>query len=262
MSECWILYDRCDLEHNRFFADSLVGAGRRRGLRTYVVTTDDIPRELPDIVVNRGRDWELASRLEDSGVTVVSPSDVSRVCLDKLETYRFAETAGIPFMPVSLPGEDLPPGPPWVVKSRIGHGGSEVRMACTEDEVGSICRCMEGRLPLVQSMADRGRDMRAYVLGGRILACVMRSSSKDFRANHSLGGNACVCEPSDDVVKIVEKVCQRLRPDFVGVDFVFSDGRPVLNEIEDPVGTRMLYELTDLDPADLLMEFVYSKISL
>ena len=34
---------------------------------------------------------------------------------------------------------------------------------------------------------------------------------------------------------------------------IYNNGRPVVNEIEDAVGTRMLYSLTDIDP---VREFV------
>jgi glutathione synthase/RimK-type ligase-like ATP-grasp enzyme len=52
-------------------------------------------------------------------------------------------------------------------------------------------------------------------------------------------------------------------PDFIGVDFVFGDGNVYLNEIEDVVGTRMLYSLTELDPARMYMEYIaHSKMSL
>jgi len=49
-------------------------------------------------------------------------------------------------------------------------------------------------------------------------------------------------------------------PDFVGIDFIFSDGKPYLNEIEDVVGTRMLYKLTDLDPAKMYIEYIADRV--
>ena len=61
--ECWILYDRADLEHNRFFAERLRGNGERLGMRTRVVTTDSMDG-VPDIVVSRARDWRISERLE------------------------------------------------------------------------------------------------------------------------------------------------------------------------------------------------------
>ena len=257
--ECWILYERADLEHNLFFAERLRDNGERLGMRTRVVTTDSMDG-CPDLVVSRARDWHISERLESLGARVFNDSRTCRVCNDKLETYMMAERLGIPFLPCSVPGEDLPDGPPWVVKSRSGHGGSQVTMAVDRDERVKVIDQIPD--PIVQEAAPvLGRDMRAYVLDGEVLACVMRSSENDFRANYSLGGRADLCEPPEECLGMIEKMVSELHPTFVGVDFVFGD-RPYLNEVEDVVGTRMLYSLTDLDPARLLMECVHSKRSL
>ena len=258
---CWILYDTVDLEKNGFFAERLRTCGEALGMDTRIVTTDSVPDEVPDIVVSRQRDWELSRTLESEGAMVFNGSEVCRICNDKMKTYMVAGSLGIPYLAFSLPGGDLPPGPPWVVKSRSGHGGSQVSMAHDMEELEDLCGGMDD--PLVQEVAPVvGRDMRAYVLDGEVIACVMRSSDRDFRANFSLGGRAELCEPPEECLGIIERIIGRLAPTFVGVDFTFGDGCVYLNEIEDVVGTRMLYSLTDLDPARLLMESVHSKSSL
>ncbi len=260
MTSCWILYDRRDLAFNGFFAGRLLEACTDLGMCTRIVTTDDIPDHAPDALINRSRDAGIAERLESEGTRSFNSSLVTKVCNDKMATYRFADSISVPHMPASVPGEDAPPGPPWIIKSRSGHGGSEVFMAEDEDEMRRLCGTL--RDPLVQSMAAPGRDMRVYVLGGRVLASVMRTSGSDFRANYKLGGKAELCRIPPAAEKCVSKVCEALEPDLVGVDFVFDEGIPVLNEIEDAVGTRMLYSLTSLDAAALLAEHVHSNMSL
>ena len=94
---------------------------------------------------------------------------------------------------------------------------------------------------------DRGRDKRVYLLGGKVLACVERHSQRDFRSNFSLGGSAEPADVSDAELRAVRLINGELKPDFVGVDFIYKDGVPLLNEVEDIVGTRMLYELTYID---------------
>ncbi len=260
MRSCWILYDRSDLEVNRFFAGKLEEGLEGHGFDASVVTADAIPEGTPDVVVNRSRDWELARDLESRGARVFNSSEVSRIANDKLESYRLARKVGVPFLPISVPGEPLPPGPPWVVKSRSGHGGTEVFRADSIEEVQSACAGIGD--PLIQTMASEpGRDMRAYVLDGKILACVMRSNGHDFRANYKLGGSIELCDPPEGVAGMVSRLCDALPSDLIGIDFVF-DGKPMFNEIEDAVGTRMLYALTDLDPAGLLADLVHSKMSL
>ena len=262
---CWILYEKEDLECNRFFAERLRESGEEFGFECSIVTTDSIDYEdAPDVVVSRIRDSDILSQLEDYGSTVYNRSSVCRICNDKSYTYSFVRSLGVPILPFSVPGHDLPYGPPWVVKSCIGHGGTEVFRADTKEEIDSHVSKMEGRKPIIQSFAsDPGKDMRVYVLGGRIIATVLRSSDTDFRANFKLGGKAELVDAPQAVKDIVRRIVPELMADFIGIDFVFGDGKAYLNEIEDVVGTRMLYSRTDLDPARMYMEYIaHSKISL
>lgn len=265
MTECWILYDRADLEVNLYFARSLQENGRRLGMKTHIVTSEDMPADsVPDLIVSRNRDWETAARFESLGTTVVNGSEVIRICNDKSVTYEEVGKLGVEYLPYTFPNTPpLPPGPPWVVKSCIGHGGKDVACAFNRNDITMTCLFMKGRKPIIQQFAkDPGRDLRIYVLGGEILASVLRTSRKGFRANYSLGGKAEIVDPPEDAVRAVEKIVPSLKPDFVGIDFLFGEGKVFLNEIEDAVGCRMLYELTDLDPARLLMEHAHSKMSL
>ncbi len=252
---CWILYDEKDLEGNTFFAERLRDVGNQLGMDCSIVTSFD-PDDAPDVVVSRIRDSELTSLLEDYGSTVFNRSSVSRICNNKASTYSFVKALGIPTLPYSFPDGDLPDGPPWVVKSCSGHGGTEVFLAETRDDVMEYSMKMSD--PIVQEFAsDPGKDMRVYVLGGRVIATVLRSSDTDFRANFKLGGRAELVEAPESVIGMVRRIAPELMADFIGIDFVFGkDGQIYLNEIEDVVGTRMLYELTELDPAEMYMGYI------
>ena len=252
------------MEQNRFFAENLKEYGDELGLECEIVTSEDIDVYEPaDVVISRIRDPNLSSSLEDNGATVFNRSSVSRICNDKAYTYAFVKSLGIPFLPFSTPGSDLPKGPPWVVKSRDGHGGSEVFKAENKQDVDRyVSRIGSDRAIIQQFCTDPGKDMRVYVLGGRIIASVLRSSEVDFRANFKLGGKAELVEPSEDVQKMVRKISSELMADFIGVDFIFNDGEPYLNEIEDAVGTRMIYSLTDLDPAKMYMQYIARCLNL
>ena len=102
--------------------------------------------------------------------------------------------------------------------------------------------------------------MRVYLLDGRVLAAVERTSETDFRSNFSLGGKVRLFAPDESMLKVVEEVKSSLDPLFVGVDFTFRKGEPLLNEIEDVVGTRMLYKLTDLPVHRLFLDAVFRKV--
>ena len=57
-----------------------------------------------------------------------------------------------------------------------------------------------------------------------------------------------------------EALQEKFAFDFVGVDFIRDGGRWVLNEIEDIVGSRMLYKTTDLDVASLYIKHVAKSV--
>ncbi len=259
---CWILYEAADLEENRFFADRLKMYADRAGFETDIVTTGNFDIYDPaDVVISRVRQCEFTFRLEDNGATVFNRSSVSRVCNDKAYTYSFVRSLGIPILPFSFPGDDMPPGPPWVIKSRNGHGGSEVFKVDSILDANEMIIRIGDKKPIVQQFCrDPGKDLRVYVLGGKIIAAVMRTSVRDFRANFKLGGKAEIVDVPADIEKMVKTIVPELMPDFVGIDFIFSDGKPYLNEIEDVVGTRMLYKLTDLDPAKMYIEYIADRV--
>ena len=48
--------------------------------------------------------------------------------------------------------------------------------------------------------------------------------------------------------------------DFVGVDFIRDEGKWILNEIEDVVGSRMLYKTANLDVAELYLQHVAKQM--
>ena len=97
--------------------------------------------------------------------------------------------------------------------------------------------------------SETGKDMRVYVLGGKLLAAVLRSSDNDFRSNFSLGGDVQAVAVPRSIRRMVKRLAKKVRLEFVGVDFIRHEGKWILNEIEDVVGSRMLYKTTGIDVA-------------
>ena len=114
---------------------------------------------------------------------------------------------------------------------------------------------------LVQQPVTPGKDVRVYMLDGEIIFAALRSCDTDFRSNFSLGGQIAPYVPCDEMRRVAKIVSERLSPFYVGIDFTFdSEGRPLLNEVEDVVGARMLYRLTDLQIHELYAERLVEKL--
>jgi gamma-F420-2:alpha-L-glutamate ligase len=158
----------------------------------------------------------------------------------------------------ALPSFDFP----FVLKSLDGHGGSEVFLMRDRQALDETLAMVDKSNYLAQEFCSSpGKDMRVYVLSDEIVCGVLRTSTHDFRSNFSLGGEVCVCEVTPKQREIIQKLRTAIQFDLVGVDFIFHNGEWVLNEIEDVVGTRMLYCCTDMDIVDLYMRHILNRLA-
>ena len=106
-----------------------------------------------------------------------------------------------------------------------------------------------------------GKDVRVYVLGEEILACVCRTATSGFKSNFSLGGSVELYELSGKERQLVEKIISQFSFGLVGIDFLIDEnGEFLFNEIEDVVGARMLYQLTDINLVGKYLEFIIERI--
>ena len=277
-----LVYTSADAKYNEWFIDHMIEEGRKCGLDIRLVLSDK--EEVSDIdeisdnkkisgieeiynkeeisdhdysfAIVRNRDSKLCKRLEEKNIRCFNSSYVVNIGNDKWEMYKDFNSAGIPVMYTQR--TKLPY--PFVMKPVNGHGGEDVYLIKNADEyeraINNIPDERRGDLIYQVIATEKGRDIRVYVVGGIILTAMERialDSEKDFRSNYSLNGNAKEHVLTDEELKLAAKVADHIKADFVGIDLIYNNGKPVVNEIEDAVGTRMLYSLTDIDP---VREFV------
>lgn len=253
-----LVYTSADAEYNKWFIDHIIEEGRKCNLDIRLVLSDkeEIPDNKYSFVIVRNRDAKLCKRLEENNIRCFNSSYVVNIGNDKWEMYKDFCSAGIPVMYTQK--TKLPY--PFVMKPVNGHGGENVYLIKNADEYESVISNIpderQGDLIYQVMATEKGRDIRVYVVGGIILTAMERialDSEKDFRSNFSLNGNAKEHALTDEELKLAAKVADHIKADFVGIDLIYNNGKPVVNEIEDAVGTRMLYSLTDIDP---VREFV------
>ena len=253
-----LVYTSVDAEYNEWFIDHIIEEGRKCNLDIRLVLSDkeEVPDNKYSFAIVRNRDSKLCKRLEENNIRCFNSSYVVNIGNDKWEMYKDFNSAGIPVMYTQK--TKLPY--PFVMKPVDGHGGENVYLIKNADEYESVISNIpdERRGDLIYQViaTEKGRDIRVYVVGGTILTAMERialDTEKDFRSNYSLNGNAKEHALTDEELKLAAKVADHIKADFVGIDLIYNNGKPVVNEIEDAVGTRMLYSLTDIDP---VREFV------
>lgn len=265
-----LVYTSADAEYNKWFIDHIIEEGRKCNLDIRLVLSDkeevsdideisdkeEVSDNDIDFAIVRNRDSKLCKRLEDSNIRCFNSSYVVNIGNDKWEMYKDFNSAGIAVMYTQK--TKLPY--PFVMKPVNGHGGENVYLIKNADEYKKAIDTKPdektGKFIFQVPATEKGRDIRVYVVGGIILTAMERialDSEKDFRSNFSLNGNAREHALTDEELKLAAKVADHIKADFVGIDLIYNNGKPVVNEIEDAVGTRMLYSLTDIDP---VREFV------
>lgn len=277
-----IIYNQVDVDKNQWFINHLINCLSDKNIDAKLLTTQNIYKilgdssdigklgSIPELVINRSRDYHLSELFESNNIKVFNSSFVTRIANDKDLTYKhFA--GNVNYLPYELfkteeinennnrKIKDLADnfGYPFVLKVAEGHGGDCVFLINNQNQLTTALDEIKNKSALneypyykviIQKVARTlGKDLRVYVLGNRIVSAILRSSSDDFRSNYSLGGKTCVHNLTDIEKQVTEDVIKYLPADFYGIDFVYDDDQPILNEIEDAVGTRMLYQNTNID---------------
>ena len=254
-----LIYNKADAQINSWFISELIKRAEDFGIKLslYVGAFDDHFSNLlsdTDIVLNRSRDRRVNRLCSEQGVVCVNNERTVTIGNNKWENYLFGVENEIPVIETVKCEEcSSLPDHPFVMKEISGHGGHEVYWVNSREKYERLLN-KPGKTYIAQrAISDHTKDLRIYMMGEKILASVLRSSSGDFRSNYSRGGEIELFEPDSDVREMALKVQGLLDSDFIGIDFIPENGKWYLNEIEDAVGSRMVYQLTDIDVAGLYL---------
>ena len=253
-----IVYNKQDKELNQWFIDNCLNSLNNDNFSLFYKeekeALDYINKNQVDFVIFRARDYELLNVIEARGIRCFNNALTNKIANNKYSTYQFLKEHGFPCLETFLDAKGL--SFPYVMKSVDGHGGSEVYLISSKEE-----RKPDNKKYIFQKYLPNNGDVRLYVLNGKIIGAVKRSNKQDFRSNFSLGGEVEAYEPSKEMTEIALKISRLLKSDYIGVDFIISDKEFVVNEIEDPVGARMLFKVSGIDAVSLFIEDIKNKLS-
>ncbi|MEH7402337.1 MULTISPECIES: ATP-grasp domain-containing protein [Bacillaceae] len=281
----WLIYSEADAKRNRTYIDWLVSGALENGFELKLLYTEDIVigirngvnilydqgKELskPAFVIMRSISQILSSHFEEMGIRTFNNQTIATMANHKFLTHQKLSSLGIPMldtlyykkstMTKSLDTVQFP----CVLKNCTGRGGSEVYFINNQEELQEIVQNSNFDELLIQNVAEQlGKDLRVFIIGKEIIAAVLRYSEKDFRANFSLGGGAMLYELSQKEKELIQKIVDHFDFDFVGIDFMFdANNQLILNEIEDVVGSRTLYTVSDIDIVSLYMNYIKKQIN-
>lgn len=255
----WLIYDKFEAERNKRYIDFYFEKCKEKGIEIYLkIVEDGIELEnLPDVAIVRTMNPALSEQLEKMGVRVCNSSFISRIANDKWNTYEYLSEKGIPMPKTYLADEFFsPPFYPMVLKPAAGKGGRDVQIVNNYGEFAEYRSRVKEKAIAQEVVSDKGKDLRVYVVGNKIIKAMLRQSDKDFRSNFCLGGQASVYELSPWETEQVKRVMDCFDISYAGLDFIFHNGKIIFNEMEDVVGARMLYTHTDVDIVEKYINFL------
>ena len=234
---------------------------------------------LPDFVLFYDKDIRLAEQLERCGLRLFNSARAIELCDDKALMYN--RLAGLVPMPRTYPApftyENIGYnhtefvdtmfrllGAPVVVKEVFGSFGQQVYLCNTPEEARALLERIGGKRLIFQEFiaSSFGRDLRLNVVGGRVVAAMLRYNEHgDFRANISNGGSMQRYTPTPDEEALAVRTAELLGLDFCGVDILFGeDGGPVLCEVNSNAHFKSIYDCTGVDAADLIMAHIAASV--
>lgn len=266
----------------------LVLAGRARGHDVRVVDPLDL-----QLVISKGRPLLFSGDQPVSQVDLVIPRIGASITNYGLAVVRQFDMMGVPVLNTSiaiarsrdklramqlLTGEDLDVpktvcargsegldaaldfvgGCPAIVKLQQGAQGIGTMIAETRPAAQSLLEtlwAMGQDLILQEYISEsKGRDIRALVVGGKVVAAMRRQAKKgEFRSNLHRGGGAVAVTLDRSYKQTAIKAAKAMGLEVCGVDMLEGRDGPKILEINSSPGLEGIERCSHVDVADAIM---------
>lgn len=215
----------------------------------------------------------LIRQFESIGVYSLNSSSAIQESRDKLYSLQklFAGEIDIPTTGFAdSPQEteeliDLVGGAPLIVKLLEGAQGKGVVLAETAKAAESVIGAFKSLKAnfLVQEFIKeaQGKDLRLFVVNGRVVAAIERSAAPgEFRANLHRGGLAKRVSPTVDEKKVAIRATRIFGLKVAGVDIIRSARGPLLLEVNSSPGLEGIESATQKDVAGTMLKAIEQKL--
>ncbi|MDB5163657.1 MAG: Alpha-L-glutamate ligase, RimK family [Candidatus Saccharibacteria bacterium] len=229
----------------------------------------DIDAIIPRIATNLTKyGSSIVRQFEMQGVFSASSSLAINRTRDKLRATQILARAGvgIPKTVFARETADLDDvieqagGVPLIIKVARGTHGNGVVLAETKSAAKAVMQAfyVEGVNFLVQEYIAEaaGSDIRAFVVGGRVVASMKRQSlDDDFRSNLHQGGEGTAIKLTDEERKMAQKAAKAMGLPICGVDLIRSEKGPLVLEVNASPGFG-IEKFTDRNVAEKIIEYI------
>ena len=192
---------------------------------------------------------------------------------DKLRSLQILSRhhIGIPRTTFVVDKKDVMPaiervgGAPVVIKLIEGTQGIGVLLAESTQSAASIIELLQSQKQnvLVQKFVaeSKGKDIRAFVVGDRVVAAMRRTAEgQEFRSNVHRGGSAEAVDLPDEYRETAVRATQILGLQVAGVDMLEGANGPQIMEVNSSPGLEGIESCTELDVAGAIIDYISAQV--
>ena len=156
-------------------------------------------------------------------------------------------------------------GAPVIIKLLSGTQGIGVILAETNKVAEAIIETLSSvnQNVLVQNFVSesKGRDIRAFVIGDKVVAAMRRTAAgQEFRSNVHRGGSTQFIELDSVYEKTAVRAAQILNLNVAGVDMLEGKDGPVIMEVNSSPGLEGIEKASGVDIATEIIKFMETQI--
>jgi [lysine-biosynthesis-protein LysW]--L-2-aminoadipate ligase len=212
--------------------------------------------------------------LNSFGVPTVNTALVAEICGDKLTTSAMLAKAGVPqprnvvaFTPEAALEAIEVFGYPVVLKPVVGSWGRLLAKINDRDAAEAVLEhkatlgSVQHSVFYIQEFIEKpGRDIRAIVIGDRVLTAMYRKS-EHWITNTARGGEGELCPITPDIEELCLKAKTAVGGGVLAVDLVEHPQKGlVVNEINHTMEFHTMQPVSGIDIAGEIVEYVMSVV--
>ena len=246
------------------------------------IILDNKPIQLPQFLLPReGAETPYFSlaiirHLERLGVPTFNSSACIETVKDKLYTQQILAASNLPVpktmlarSPLNIDLIEKIIGFPAVVKTISGAQGSGVFLCESKGHLEDLMQLIGTAKTttnfIIQEFIhnSRGRDLRVFIVGGRIIACMERvSKDGSFKANFSRGGEVKQYPVNEEIEWLATESARILDLDITGIDLLFDGKHFKVCEANSSPGFKGLEKCCPISIPDTIFDFIQVRLGL
>ncbi len=209
------------------------------------------------------------------GLFCLNSAEAITASRDKLRTMQLLSRYNIGIAPTAfvrcnkyiLPAIESVGGAPVVLKLIQGTQGIGVILAETQNVAEAILQTLRTARQnvLIQKFVaeSKGKDIRALVVGDRVVAAMKRvAQGQDFRSNVHRGGKAQPITLTREYEATAIRAANILGLHVAGVDMLEGEAGPLVAEVNSSPGLEGIEKATGVDVAGAIIEYLEAQVAL